>query len=491
MAENKLSPTTPLQIKIYTTAQSNAPTGVGEIVFDQASRKIGINGEWYQTSAQSNDFENLGKSLDALVNSGYLVKDGSNYYAATGIASVGNLMGNLFDLSQVNADGATGFKSVSEALDALQAINQAAHDELAQDIAKNATGIYENTVAIEGITGWAYEGIAKNATAIAVNATAIAGVSSFASEGIAKNATAIAANATAIAGITGWASEGIAANSTAIAGVSAFAASGIAANASGIAANASGIAANASGIAALSEQLAQAVTDTTLVLSDANGVTGATVRADGTEYTLKQGNTVVGKFNIIKDSFVKQGSIVWDDASHDGSTSSNAPRYATRGEVPAEITSPVAYIKLELVENNGSGTDSQTIKTVYIPANTLVDTYESGSGDNDIVTIVVDNDTNEISATFNIEEHSESSVAGTTNIAITATNVTGLGNIKYAAVDTQVTVTTEDGQVKGVSTVPVNVDVAGAAQIAYNTAVAESTQYTDTQVESIISWIVE
>lgn len=87
----------------------------------------------------------------------------------------------------------------------------------------------------------------------------------------------------------------------------------------------------------------------------------AEVKADGTTYTLKQGNAVVAKFNIVKDSFVKSGSVVYGTLTDGVFTEATAAKDGSN-----------AYIKLQLASrtDNSDATDGDVI---YIPASSLVE----------------------------------------------------------------------------------------------------------------------
>lgn len=87
----------------------------------------------------------------------------------------------------------------------------------------------------------------------------------------------------------------------------------------------------------------------------------AEVKADGTTYTLKQGNAVVAKFNIVKDSFVKSGSVVYGTLTDGVFTEATA---ATDGSN--------AYIKLQLASRTDD-TDTTDGDVIYIPASSLVE----------------------------------------------------------------------------------------------------------------------
>ena len=140
-------------------------------------------------------------------------------------------------------------------------------------------------------------------------------------------------------------------------------------------------------LAHINATIADNLTATTLKLvhtvgADENVVTES-VTADGTEYRLKQGENVVAKFNIEKDSFVKTGKVV----------RGTEDEYGNVIEVTEGQTGKY-YIKLEIRTNDEGG---NVERTLYIPAESLVDAY-SAKNDGNNVTITIDQDNNTISA---------------------------------------------------------------------------------------------
>ena len=87
----------------------------------------------------------------------------------------------------------------------------------------------------------------------------------------------------------------------------------------------------------------------------------AEVKADGTTYTLKQGNAVVAKFNIVKDSFVKSGSVVYGTLTNGVFTEGTAAKDGSN-----------AYIKLQLASRTND-TDAADGDVIYIPASSLIE----------------------------------------------------------------------------------------------------------------------
>ena len=133
--------------------------------------------------------------------------------------------------------------------------------------------------------------------------------------------------------------------------------------------------------------IADNLTATTLKLVHTVGadenVVAESVTADGTEYRLKQGKNVVAKFNIEKDSFVKNGAVVRGTLAEGGTFTESA-----NGQY---------YIKLEIRTNDEGGNAERTL---YIPAESLVDAYtaNNGDGNGNSVTVTVDSTKNTISA---------------------------------------------------------------------------------------------
>lgn len=103
--------------------------------------------------------------------------------------------------------------------------------------------------------------------------------------------------------------------------------------------------------------------DSALTLVDAAGqkVTDMTVKPDGTTYQLKQGEDVVAKFNIEKDSFVKTGKVVY------GTYASGSFTEATEGNKGD------AYLHLVIGSADKDETD------VYIAAKDMIKQFKSGT----------------------------------------------------------------------------------------------------------------
>ena len=161
--------------------------------------------------------------------------------------------------------------------------------------------------------------------------------------------------------------------------------------------------------------IADNLTATTLKLVKVNGASeedATTVSADGSTYKLKQGGNDVASFNIEKDSFVKSGSVVRGTEDEHGNVIE-----VTEGQTGKY------YIKLEIRTNDEGGNAERTL---YIPAESLVDAY-SAKNDGNNVTITVDQDKNTISAKINAGGVGENELA---------TDAVTTVKIKDAAVET-------------------------------------------------------
>lgn len=133
--------------------------------------------------------------------------------------------------------------------------------------------------------------------------------------------------------------------------------------------------ANGANLQDVMESVVDAINKTTagavVALFDKNGnaldADAAEVKADGTTYTLKQGNAVVAKFNIVKDSFVKSGSVVYGKLNNGEFTEDTAANDGSN-----------AYIKLQLASRTND-TDAADGDVIYIPASSLIE-YASVDG---------------------------------------------------------------------------------------------------------------
>ena len=101
--------------------------------------------------------------------------------------------------------------------------------------------------------------------------------------------------------------------------------------------------------------------DSALTLVDINGnlIDDKTVKPDGTTYQLKQGEDVVAKFNIEKDSFVKSGEVVYGSyASGSFSPNKNGDAYLHLVIGTADAEESHVYIAAkDMIKQFKSGTD--------------------------------------------------------------------------------------------------------------------------------------
>ena len=165
--------------------------------------------------------------------------------------------------------------------------------------------------------------------------------------------------------------------------------------------------------------------DNTLHLySGETGTTDATtVSADGSIYRLVQGTNEVARFNIEKDSFVKEGTLVYGPADN----GQGGPGLASGTTVDSnEVASPATgkttpYLKLVIKS------DTNGEYYVYIKASDLVDVYTVPSSQSGPVTLSINNHT--ISAAFDIASHQE-----TSSVSGTAAAVSGVSKTSYVQV---------------------------------------------------------
>lgn len=143
--------------------------------------------------------------------------------------------------------------------------------------------------------------------------------------------------------------------------------------------------------------------------SGASGTNVATkVTADGQTYRLVQGTTDIATFEIEKDSFVREGEVVKFNTDQEAITAT--------GDANAKAGH---YIKL-VIKTHDSTSVTSADSTLWIPAESLVDSYtaDNGStGSEHNVTIVVDNTANTIAATVATSD-------GVSQLNFTGTDVT-------------------------------------------------------------------
>lgn len=130
--------------------------------------------------------------------------------------------------------------------------------------------------------------------------------------------------------------------------------------------------------------------DTTSSSSAATG-NDLKIGNDGATYKLWQGTTQVAEFTFNeKDSFVESG------VTRQATASDVTAATPSGGTAPFSEGDWVIVLTLKVQTNQG---DTST-KTVYIPAESLVDAYTSGSESTDMVVVGVNNTTNKITATI-------------------------------------------------------------------------------------------
>ena len=131
-------------------------------------------------------------------------------------------------------------------------------------------------------------------------------------------------------------------------------------------------------------------TDTT---SDSAAATGENLKIgnNGQTYKLWQGTTQVAEFKFNeKDSFVESG------VTRKASSADVAAAKPDGGAAPFKEGDWIIVLTLKVLTNEGGNEQ----KTVYIPAESLVDAYTSGSANDDMVVIGINQETNKITATL-------------------------------------------------------------------------------------------
>lgn len=146
-------------------------------------------------------------------------------------------------------------------------------------------------------------------------------------------------------------------------------------------------------IEGLIKKIEDTSTNTTMHLySGESGTTSAThVTADGQTYRLVQGSdvtNVIATFNIEKDSFVQDASVV-NFATDAAAQAATGVSTATAGH----------YIHMIIRATD----ETTTEKNIWIPAESLVDSYDASNGNNNVI-VTVDNTTNKIWATTPVSD---------------------------------------------------------------------------------------
>lgn len=409
-----------LQIKIFTQAQTTNPSSdYGVISFDHATERIGINGKWYGTSKEEyTTLKNLVDKLDGNASTEGSIKK----QIADAISNLVNT--KIGSLTGTNIPGSN--TTVTDFLTSLQ-------DQLTT--LNGGTG---TTGSVDQKIGAAVAKI--NTDNAAAHTAALSAV-----QGVTINNVPLNQDANHIATGTITANDIQVGTGTSVDG----------------------------SIKKKLEELQSSISaggeNAVLKLfKDETVVSDKTVHADNSVYELQQGGTtydatkVVAKFQIEKDSFVKEGKLVYGPSTGlNGGTSQDE----NESDTPVEgKTTP--YLKLVI-----KTTDNTVENYIYIKADRLVDIYTGSTGAAGTgVDITVGAD-HEIGATLRI-------ASGTTgaNVTGTATSAAGVTRTSITQVANTVSVTTTNGTVTNANVgAGVSVDVAGAANAAYN----DATSYVD------------
>ena len=148
------------------------------------------------------------------------------------------------------------------------------------------------------------------------------------------------------------------------------------------------------------------------------------IKADGSEYVIKQGDGVIAKFNIERDSFVTDG----------------VARIATAADVTAAGGNDAGFSEGDWIIVLTVAPVDEDEKDIYIPAESLVDAYTAKNEQGAKVIVTVDDTTNEISATLSNEvlrqlSYADTSIqtisSGTNNGAIAYTGIDGMSHDVY------------------------------------------------------------
>ena len=403
-----------LQIKIFTQAQTENPSSAyGVISFDHAKERIGINGKWYGTSKEEyTSLKNLVDKLDGDTSTeGSIKKQIADAISNLVNTKIGSLTGTNIPGSNNTTvtDFLTSLQSQLTTLNGGTGTTGSVDQKIGAAVAKiNTDNADAHNAALSAVQGVTINNVPLNKDAN-------------------NNATGTITAGDITLGGTGT-NSGNTVKAT---------------------------------IDDIYTQLGTTVDGGTLHLYQ--GETGTTepddktVHADNTVYRLVQGTTEIAKFQIEKDSFVKEGKLVYGPST--GLTGGTA-QDANESDTPAEgKTTP--YLKLVI-----KTTDNTVENYIYIKADRLVDIYTGSTGATGTgVDITVGSD-HKISATLRIAN-------GTTGVAVTgtATSAAGVTRNSITQVANTVSVTTTNGTVTNANVgAGVSVDVAGAANAAYNDA---------------------
>ena len=423
--ENNTNTFSTLQIKIFTTEQTGAPSAdYGVISFDHVAERVGINGKWYGTSAS--DYAALKNIVDKLDGDSTVTGSVAQQIQSAISGLVTDKIGSLTGTSVPNTgatstvtDYLTEIQSEIDTLNGGTGVNGSVDKKIADAISANNT---DNAAAHSAALS-AVQGVTVNDVPFTVDPS-----THVASGAITSGDIQVGTGTSA----TGTVKKKLEDLEAAI---------------------------SAGGSAAVLK-----------LFKDQTELTGDNkiVHADNSVYELQQGGDsydatkVVAKFQIEKDSFVKEGALVYGPATGlNGGTTADTNESANPADASGDLPErKTPYLKLVI-----KTTDNDVENYIYIKADQLVDTYTGATGPaNTGVDISVNN--NVIGATLRIAN-------GTTGTAVTgtATSAANVSRTSITQVANTVSVTTTNGTVTDANVgAGVSVDVAGAANAAYNDA---------------------
>lgn len=164
------------------------------------------------------------------------------------------------------------------------------------------------------------------------------------------------------------------------------------------------------------------------------------IAADGREYTLTQGEKTIAKFNIEKDSFVKDGEVVRGHMLTQSFSGPDADTLFADGSNTDPEQGPVDTYFMHLT----IGTSDANETHLFIPAESLVDAYSANNTGHN-VTITIDDTANTIGAVVNQYGITSNELAtnSVTTDKIVDGNVTTAkiadGNVTYGKLGSDVT----------------------------------------------------
>ena len=426
--ENNTNTFSTLQIKIFTTEQTGAPSAdYGVISFDHVAERVGINGKWYGTS--SRDYAALKAVVDKLDGDSTVTGSVAQQIQSAINDLVTNKIGSLTGTSVPNTgatstvtDYLTEIQSEIDTLNGGTGVNGSVDKKIADAISANNTdNAAAHTAALSAV-----QGVTVNEVPFTVDPS-----THIASGSIDSSNIQVGTGTSA----TGSVKKKLEDLEAAI---------------------------SAGGSAAVLK-----------LFKDQTELTGDNkiVHADNSVYELQQGGDsydatkVVAKFQIEKDSFVKEGALVYGPATGlspinngtEADPNESANPADASGDLPERKT-PYLKLVIKTIENDVEN-------YIYIKADQLVDTYTGATGPaNTGVDISVNN--NVIGATLRIAGGTQ-----TGSVTGTATAVSGVTRTSVTNVANSAIVTTTSGTVSAVSVGQTAVDVAGAADAAYDDAV--------------------